>query len=97
NKAVNDCSGSGTCHSVWYIETNKIYDSSVCPDQSVVPFVTAAAESWYVHQSGFSDFAHRVQGTNPVSCSNGSQNEPVYIANNASAAVENYFNTYLQT
>jgi hypothetical protein len=87
-KAVSDCGSSSSCSSVFYFNPNMVYDCSS-------PFVAAAAEDWYVHEYGYTDSQHRVQGTLAQSCGAASS-YTVYEANAASAGVQSYFSTYLQ-
>jgi hypothetical protein len=95
-KAVADCSGSGTCHSVFYMEANQIYGSTLCPDQGSAPMIAASSENWFVHMTGYTDKAHRVQGISSVSCKAGSGTQPIWIGNNANTGYETYENTYFQ-
>jgi hypothetical protein len=96
-KSLNDCNSTPkSCYSVWYSDPNFIYDSSVCPDTEDVPFIAASSESWYVHYTGYTDSAHRVQGTRSVTCSAGTTTQTIYVANDADAGVQAYFLSYLQ-
>ncbi len=95
-KAANDCSSSGACFSVFYLNPNEISDSVNCPISGDSQFVTAASESWYVHETGYSDSAHRVHGEQSQSCHGSTITIPVYVANQASSAVQSFFRSYLQ-
>ncbi len=95
-KAASDCSGSNGCSSVFYLDPNLIYDSAQCPISGDAQFVNASSESWYVHLSGYSDFAHRVQGTDTQSCGGASISIPVYVAYQGNPAVQAFYESYLQ-
>jgi hypothetical protein len=97
-KALTDCSPSPkSCYSVWYFEPNIIHASSLCPDPLFTPFISAAAENWYVHESGYTDFAHRVHGDQAMTCSRGRTTEYYYAANDANPYVQSFYRSYLQT
>jgi hypothetical protein len=87
-KAVNDCGSSSSCSSVFYLNASLVYDCNS-------PFVAVASEDWYVHEYGYTDSLHRVQGTLAQTCG-ALSSYPVYAANSASAAVQSYFQSYLQ-
>jgi hypothetical protein len=55
-KARTDChaAGSSYCTALQYLDTNKIYSTGS------VPIAAAAQESWWLHQPGYSDSAHRL-------------------------------------
>jgi hypothetical protein len=95
-KAQKDCAGSDSCYTVFYFNPHLIYASSVCPNRAYAGFIAAASENWYVHLSGYTDAAHRVRGTYTIHCKSGTDNEPVYVANDANPAVQAYFASYLQ-
>jgi hypothetical protein len=95
-KAAQDCNGSNGCSSVWYFDPNHIESSGVCPNVGNASFTSSASEDWYVHQTGYSDAAHRVQGYYTIDCSGTAVRVPVYVANGDVAGVQNYFLTYLQ-
>jgi hypothetical protein len=54
-KASTDChaAGAAPCTAVAYVDANKIYPDSV-------PIAQDSQESWWLHQPGFSDKAHRL-------------------------------------
>ncbi len=95
-KAASDCNGSSGCSSVFYFDPNLVYDSGQCPMSGDSQFVNASSESWYVHDTGYSDFAHRVQGSYAQSCNGGSVSIPVYVADQANSAVQAFYGGYLR-
>ncbi|MBV8636794.1 MAG: hypothetical protein JO322_01800 [Candidatus Eremiobacteraeota bacterium] len=99
-KAQSDCSGSPkTCSSVFYVDPNFKYASPTCPMAESAAFIAAAGsdESWFVHEAGYTDFAHRVQGSYAQSCQGATVTIPVYLANDASPNVAAYYQNYLQS
>jgi hypothetical protein len=97
-KAVTDCSGSAkNCSSVFYLESNLVYANPACPNAQTVQMMAQASESWYVHETGHSDSAHRAHGSYPSSCKGKNVTVPVYLANNANPGVQAFFSSYLQT
>jgi hypothetical protein len=55
-RALSDCHQAGTtyCTAIQYLDANMIYSSES------VPVASDAQESWWVHQPGYSDAAHRL-------------------------------------
>lgn len=96
SKASVDCAGGSSCSSVFYFDPNLIYDSPQCPISGDSAFVNAASESWYVHLSGYSDAAHRVQGAYSQSCGGQTITVPVYVADQANPAVQAFYQSYLR-
>ncbi|MDE2482320.1 MAG: hypothetical protein KGN02_09045 [bacterium] len=95
-KALSDCNTSPkSCYAVFYVDPNLIY--TTCPGTTQPPFVTAASESWYVHESGYSDFNHRLRNSYPRTCGGVATTTPVYLANDANSAVQSFMRNYLQT
>jgi hypothetical protein len=95
-KAAIDCNGLNGCSSVWYFDPNLIESSAVCPQVGDAAFASSASEDWYVHQAGYTDAAHRLQGQYTVDCSGSTVNVPVYVANGNIAGVQSYFRNGLQ-
>jgi hypothetical protein len=96
SKALDDCKAHpGTCKSVFYFDPSKVYYSTKCPtiDSDVV---SAASESWYVHQAGYSDSAHRVNGLHQQSCGGSMISIPVWATNDAVAGVQSWWRSELQ-
>jgi hypothetical protein len=97
DKAVTDCKGSGRCSSVFYFNPHLVYDKPPqCPASADRQFFAAAQENWFVHQAGYSDQAHRVQGTYTFTCKGQRISIPVYAVNNDNPAVQRFFSNYLQ-
>lgn len=99
SKAVADCSGSGTCKSVFYFDSHFFYDTAVCgtmsPDARGI--YQQSSEPWFVHLLGYSDSRHRLAGHYAQSCRGGSYTIPVYALNDLNAGVRAYFQRYLRT
>jgi hypothetical protein len=87
DKAVEDCSTS-SCSSVFYLQASLVYDCNSA-------FVAQASEDWYVHETGYTDSAHRLVGTLSQSC-NGASSYPVYATDFTNAGVQAYFANYLR-
>ena len=96
DKARSDCQGSGKCSSVFYFDPHLVYDSSQCPYSGDKQFLAAAQEDWFVHQTGYSDTAHRLRGTYTQTCKGVPIQIPVYAINNSSPGVQRYYASYLQ-
>jgi hypothetical protein len=96
DKAVRDCRGSNQCYSVFYFDPHLVYDSQQCPFSGDKQFLAAASESWFVHQAGYSDQAHRVHGTYTQTCKGQRITVPVYAVNESNPAVQRYYASYLQ-
>jgi hypothetical protein len=94
-KAATDCSGSGVCHAVFYVSPNQI--QGACSTGSDTGFTNTAPESWYVHEAGYTDKEHRVQGYRTADCNGTAEQVPVYVANGDIAGTQAYFREYLQT
>src|SRR5579864_1426172 len=64
-KALSDChSSSNGCKAMFYVDPNHSVNNSPasCVTHPDADAVAAASESWFVHDTGFSDSAHRVYG-----------------------------------
>ncbi len=101
SKATTDCDATTPkrCSSVFYMNPSMQYASSNCPIQPDAQFIAAAGsnESWFVHESGYTDFAHRLRGSYNQSCKGTTSAIPVYIANQTSPAANAWFLSYLQS
>jgi hypothetical protein len=99
DKATVDCdSGSAkNCLSVFYMDPNFLYDSAQCPSAEATSVTEASDESWFVHEAGYTDFAHRVQGSYSQDCNGASVTVPVYLFNDANSSVISYFESYMQS
>jgi hypothetical protein len=96
-KALTDCSGSGKCSSVFYVDPNFLYASRSCASQASVDELNAIdSETWYVHEAGYTDSAHRVHGEYTVDCDGSSVTFPVDVLNDSEAEVQDYFRDYLR-
>jgi hypothetical protein len=82
-KALSDCHASGVtyCTALAYLDANRIYSGSV-------PIAHSSKESWWLHQPGFSNHAHRLTTT-----SYGGGN----FLNQTNPAVRAWFHSYVQT
>ncbi|HTV91346.1 MAG TPA: hypothetical protein VMG98_01385 [Verrucomicrobiae bacterium] len=98
-KARSDCDGAGpsSCSSVFYFDPNFIYDAPSCTPQIASLFMAAADETWFVHETGYSDAAHRVTGSYQESCNGTTITVPVYLTNQSNASVDAFFSNYIQT
>ena len=98
-KAQSDCDGGGAspCSSVFYIDPNFIFDAPSCTPQIASLFMAAANETWFVHESGYTDAAHRVAGSYQETCNGTTITVPVYLANQSNASVNAFFSSYVQT
>jgi len=99
DKAQSDCDGAGPspCSSVFYFDPNFIYDAPSCTTRIATLFMAAANETWFVHESGYSDAAHRVQGSYQGSCQGSTITTPVYLTNQNNPSVVAFFASYMQT
>lgn len=99
NKATVDCDSGATknCSSVFYFDPNFLYASTTCPGAQAQAVLSVAAESWFVHDSGYSDLAHRVQGNYSQVCNGGYVSVPVYLMDDANPAVQSFFQSYIQS
>jgi hypothetical protein len=82
-KATSDCHAGSTtyCTTIEYLDPNWIYQ------QGSVPGIQASAqESWWLHEPGYSDAAHRIS----VSSSGGGD-----LLNQSNPAVQNWFKSYV--
>ena len=98
-KATADCDSGSTknCLSVFYMDPNFLYASKSCVSAEAASVATSEAESWFVHESGYSDSAHRVAGTYTQNCSGTTEKTPVYLLDDANPAVVSFFKSYLQS
>lgn len=95
-KVLTDCHSSGTkCSAVEYVDPNDIYVNppSTCsatqPDQTAYD---AASETWFVHQAGYTDSAHRIQGGYQTSSS---CPDAEYLLNQNNTAVQQWYGQLL--
>lgn len=97
DKPVRDCRGSGACSSVFYFDPGFVYYSDVCPFSGSDKEVFAnASENWFLHLPGYSDQAHRVQGTYVKTCKGMRITANVYALNQNNPAVAQFFAQYLR-
>jgi len=90
-KALADChSGSNTCKTDFYMRPYAIEDPSTsgCSKQPDASIMAAASESWFVHNTGYSDSAHRVWGKSAAGCT-------MWSMNPNSAAMQTWWQSYL--
>ena len=92
-KSVADCHAyANGCNAVAYIDPNHLYDGP-CGWKPDVDALAAASESWFVHEPGYSDSAHRVHGAKSFSC--GTSN--IWEMNPNSTGLQAWYRNYLQT
>ncbi|HTV91345.1 MAG TPA: hypothetical protein VMG98_01380 [Verrucomicrobiae bacterium] len=98
-KATADCDSTATksCLSVFYMDPNFLYASSSCVSSEAQAVATDSNESWFVHEAGYSDFAHRVAGSYTQNCNSSTEKTPVYLLNDANPAVISFFQSYIRT
>ena len=92
-KAANDCHGSfNGCKSVFYLDPNHVWNDSPssCVSHPDADVVAAASESWFVHDTGFSDAAHRVHGKDSSGCY-------IWELNPNSAGLQAWWRNYLRS
>jgi hypothetical protein len=96
-KALLDChSVPNGCKAVLYFDPNKAYDSPNCPYKEDSDLLFQANETWFVHQVGTNDSAHRVHGTYYQNCHGVRVPINVWAINISSPAVQTYFRNFLQ-
>ncbi len=96
-KALLDCHSSANgCKAVLYFDPNKAYDSPGCPYKEDSDLLAQADETWFVHQPGANDQAHRVHGTYKQMCHGEGTLINVWALNISSPAVQAYFRNFLQ-
>ncbi|HXW51422.1 MAG TPA: hypothetical protein VEJ41_05475, partial [Candidatus Acidoferrales bacterium] len=92
DKALNDChSVTNGCKAVFYMNPNRLYDGDGCAYLPATSIMPVAQESWFLHDTGYSDSAHRVWGyqdTDPDSCD-------TWIMNINSSGYQAWWQTYL--
>ncbi|MBV8636795.1 MAG: hypothetical protein JO322_01805 [Candidatus Eremiobacteraeota bacterium] len=96
-KASNDCTGSNGCSSIFYFDPNFFYDESACGSAESTQILKNANESWYVHLTGYSDSAHRAQGSYTMTCGGKTVTIPVYAMNSLSTSMQSYYTSYFHT
>jgi len=97
DKAVNDCTATAACKSVFYTDPNFIYNQTTnCADTQEAQIESQSTESWYVHEAGYSDKAHRVYGSYSETCNGASVTIPVYALNSYSSGYQTYYRNLLQ-
>ena len=97
NKSVDDCRGSNACFSVFYFLANFVLTNGACTGVFETGFLKSARESWYMHQPGHTDAAHRLIGHRVLACNGTIASQPVWAVNNANPAVQAYTRSYLRT
>jgi hypothetical protein len=97
SKALDDCkSFPGTCKSVYYFDPSDVYFSTTCPYAPDAAIIAAASENWFVHQQGYTDSAHRVNGVMHQNCNGTTLQIPIWTTNDGSASVQAWWNAELQ-
>ncbi len=95
-KAVTDCQGSNSCYSVTYFDPNFVWLDTVCPSSFATGLYNEAAESWFIHQKGHTDLAHRLVGYRTFKCNGVSRRTPIYALNHFNADLRSYIRSWLQ-
>jgi hypothetical protein len=82
-KALSDCHASGLtyCTAVEYLDPEKVYA------QGSLPIASSAQESWWLHQPGYTDSAHRIS----FSAYGGGN-----VLNEFDPGVDSWFHSYVQ-
>lgn len=92
-KAVADChSGTRSCKAVFYMNVNHEWSStpSSCTSHPDADVLAAASESWFIHNTGFSDSAHRVYGKSGSGCT-------IWLMNPLSVGMQTWWRNYLRS
>ncbi len=98
SKALDDCKAyPGTCKSVYYFDPSDVYYSVSCPFAPDSSIIAAASENWYVHQQGYSDAGHRVNGVMSRNCNGNTVSVPIWTANDGSSSVQAWWINELQS
>jgi len=90
---LSDChSVPNGCKAVAYTDPNHVYNDgpAACVYHPDADVVAAASESWFVHNPGYTDSAHRSHGITSGGCYE-------WELNPASTGVQHWFLNYLQT
>ena len=96
-KAFNDCSGSDACYSAFYFDPNFVYPIGACQPAYVTGLLKIADETWFMHEAGHTDSAHRLIGHRRISCKGTPDLAPVLAVNEFNPAVRAYIESYLAT
>jgi hypothetical protein len=97
-KALTDCSAiPKMCQSVFYFDPNILYDSALCPFVPDAHALAAASEGWFVHSLGYTDSAHRVQGTYTQTCNGSTNTVNIWALNETVPGVQAWYASYLQS
>ena len=83
NKALSDChSVLNGCSAVVYTDPNHLYAGPSCTYPPAPAILAVASESWFIHDTGYSDSSHRVYGVWSSGCYvwEMNPNEPAYQA-----------------
>jgi hypothetical protein len=97
DKALKDChSAHPGCMAVFYVQASKVFVTADCPSALATRFLAAARESWFVHEPGYSDAAHRLQETYHSRCHGVPTTAIVWQINKASPEVQAYFRSFLR-
>jgi hypothetical protein len=97
SKAVNDCAASNTCSSVVYFDPNFVWTNGACTSSYASNLFKSASESWFMHQSGYTDFAHRLVGYRTLKCGDLTARQTIYALNNFNSGVGAYMQSYLRS
>jgi hypothetical protein len=92
NKALADCVAGTGCESMYYMDPNHVWNSSPasCVYHPDADEIAAASESWFVHDAGYTDSAHRVYGKDSVGCK-------IWEMNPNSTGLQTWWRSYLRT
>jgi hypothetical protein len=91
-KAVSDCNTSPkACKSVFYFDYAMAYaPTSGCFEYPNAYEVKAASENWFLHDTGYTNYAHRVHGKD------GSGNCTIWAMNPESSGLQTWLRDYLR-
>ncbi len=97
SKALDDCKAyPGTCKSVYYLDPSDVYNNVSCPESPDSSVIAAASENWFIHQQGYTDAAHRVNGVTSRSCNGNTVSVPIWTTNDGSPSVQAWWSNELQ-
>jgi len=92
DKSVLDChSGTRSCKAVFYVNVNHEFDysPSSCVNHPDADVLAAASESWFVHNPGYNDSAHRIYGKSASGCL-------IWLMNPMSVGMRSWWLSYLR-
>ncbi len=89
-KSLADChSISNGCKAVFYFDPNHLFGGTSCTFHPDSYAIAASSESWFVHDTGYTDASHRVHGVRHSGCY-------VWEMNPNSSDSQSWWRNYLQ-